>query len=231
MFGNLNIRRPDFSDLSDTLSIPEFSGKICDNYLMPLEIQQTRNPFATFAVAPRGVTFESQETGEKIILLLRQHLVVLVLPILTILILLVLPVFVSPVLSFLKLDIKTFLSDIQILLLMVFWYLLVFAFSIYRFIFWYFNVYILTNERIIDFDFKGILSKSSSFAKLMQIEDVSPKMIGFFSTFFNYGDIFIQTAGEQREFDFLKVPRPDQVAQRILEEVRIEEGEEPGIIA
>lgn len=195
---------------------------------MPQEIHQTRNPFAVYAVAPRGVTFESQETGEKIVLLLRQHLVVLVLPILTILFLLLLPLFISPVLALLSLDIHSLLSDVQVLLLMIFWYLLVFAFAIYSFIFWYFNVYILTNERIIDFDFRGILSKSSSFAKLTQIEDVSPKMIGFFSTFFNYGDIFIQTAGEQREFDFIKIPRPDQVAHRILEEVREEEGEAPG---
>lgn len=197
---------------------------------MPHETQHTRNPFATFAVAPTGVTFESQEVGEKIILLLRQHAIVLVPPTFVIVILLLLPIFVTPVLNFLSIDLSEFLSEVQVLLITVFWYLLVIAFAVYRFIFWYFNIYILTNERIIDFDFKGILHKQSSFAKLMQIEDVSPKMIGFFSTFFNYGDIFIQTAGEQREFDFHKVPRPDQVAHRILEEVRVEEGEAPGKI-
>lgn len=198
---------------------------------MPEELHQTRNPFASFAFCPTGVTFESQETGEKIILLLRQHIIVFVLPILTILILLFLPLIVRPALIFLGINLQALLTEVQILLLVVFWYLLIFAFAIYRFIYWYFNVYILTNERVIDFDFKGILHKQSSFAKLKQIEDVSPKMIGFFSTFFNYGDIFIQTAGEQREFDFMKVPRPDQVAQRILEEVRVEEGEEPGKVA
>lgn len=197
---------------------------------MPHETQHTRNPFATYAVAPTGVTFESQEAGEKIILLLRQHAIVLIPPIFVIVILLLLPLFVSSVLNFLSINLDDLLSEVQILLLVVFWYLLVFAFAVYRFIFWYFNIYILTNERIIDFDFKGILHKQSSFAKLMQIEDVSPKMIGFFSTFFNYGDIFIQTAGEQREFDFHKVPKPDQVAHRILEEVRVEEGEAPGKI-
>lgn len=197
---------------------------------MPQETQHTRNPFATYAIAPTGVTFESQEVGEKIILLLRQHIIVLIPPIFVIAILLMLPLFITPALNFLRIDPLNFLKEVQILLLTVFWYLLVFAFAVYRFIFWYFNIYILTNERIIDFDFKGILHKQSSFAKLMQIEDVSPKMIGFFSTFFNYGDIYIQTAGEQREFDFHKVPRPDQVAHRILEEVRVEEGEAPGKI-
>lgn len=197
---------------------------------MPEELHHTRNPFASFAVAPTGVTFESQETGEKIILLLRQHIIVFVLPTLTVIFFLIVPLLISPALTFLNINLQAILTGVQILLLAVFWYLLIFAFAVYKFIFWYFNIYILTNERIIDFDFKGILHKQASFAKLKQIEDVSPKMIGFFSTFFNYGDIFIQTAGEQREFDFMKVPRPDQVAHRILEEVRVEEGEEPGKI-
>lgn len=197
---------------------------------MPHEIEHTKNPFASYAVAPTGVTFESQEAGEKIILLLRQHIVVLVPPIFIIVFLLLVPVIASPILSVLGIDFSSFLTEVQVLLLTVFWYLLVFTFALYRFIFWYFNIYILTNERIIDFDFRGILHKQSSFAKLTQIEDVSPKMIGFFSTFFNYGDIYIQTAGEQREFDFHKVPRPDAIANRILEEVRHEEAEKPGEI-
>lgn len=197
---------------------------------MPHEEVHTRNPFATFAIAPTGVTFESQETGEKIILLLRQHLIVLIPPILIIIFLLFAPFIVQKLLLFLELNLFDFLSGVQVLLIGVFWYLLVFTYAVYRFIFWYFNIYILTNERIIDFDFRGILHKQASFAKLGQIEDVSPKMIGFFSTFFNYGDIYIQTAGEFREFEFQKVPRPDQVAHRILEEARLEEGEAPGEI-
>lgn len=195
---------------------------------MSEELHETKNPLASFAECPIGVTFDSQEVGEKIVLLLRQHIVVLVLPFFFFILLLLLPVVIPSVLSFLKLNLFDVLSGAQVPLLTVFWYLLVFAFALYRFLFWFFNIYILTNERVIDFDFRGILHKQTSFAKLVQIQDVTPKMVGFFSTFFNFGDIYIQTAGEQREFDFLKVPKPDEVSHRILEEVRIEEGERPG---
>lgn len=190
----------------------------------------TRNPFSTYALHPLGITFDSQEAGEEIILLLRAHLITLLPVTLLIIFLLFLPIIFFNVLAIFGLSSFGFLTPVQVLLLLVFWYLLVFAFTLYKFIFWYFNVYILTNERIIDFDFRGILHKQTSFAKLNQIQDVTPKMIGFFSTFFNFGDIYIQTAGERQEFEFAKVPRPDEVANRILEEVRVEEGEKPGEI-
>ncbi len=95
---------------------------------------------------------------------------------------------------------------------------------------WYFNVYILTNERIVDLDFVGILDKQVAFTTLNHIEDITPKTIGFFGTFFDYGNVYIQTAAEKPEFDFEKVPRPDDVAHLILQQVRIEEKEKPGEI-
>lgn len=190
----------------------------------------TKNPFATFALNPLGITFDSQETGEEIILLLRAHIITLLPTIVFIGILIALPAVALAVLNFFNIPLTGFFTPIQVLLILVFWYLFVFAFSLYKFIFWYFNVYILTNERVIDFDFRGILHKRTSFAKLNQIQDVTPKMLGFFSTFFNYGDIYIQTAGERQEFEFHKTPRPDEVSNRILEEIRKEEGETPGEI-
>lgn len=191
---------------------------------------ETKNPFSTFALNPIGVTFETQETGEEIILLLRAHIVTLVPVVFILIFLIALPILLFSLLGFFNISLTSFLAPQQVLIILVFWYLLVFAYALYRFIFWYFNVYILTNERLIDFDFKGILNKQAAYTKLQQIEDVSPKMIGFFSTFFNYGDVLIQTAGERQEFEFNSVPRPDLVAKRILEEARLEEGETPGVI-
>lgn len=190
----------------------------------------SRNPLATFAPQPVGVTFEGQETGEKIILLLRAHLVTLVPTVFIIILLLLVPLLVPSFLALLGVDFEGTLSAPQTFLLIFFWYLFVFGFTFYKFIFWYFNVYLLTNERIVDFDFKGLLHKETSYAKLNQIQDVSPKMIGFFPTFFHFGNIFIQTAAARPEFEFHHVPRPNEVAQEILEQVRIEEGEPPGVI-
>lgn len=191
----------------------------------------TRNPFAVFAPHPIGVFFAEQERGEKIILLLRAHLITLVPPFLITIFLFFVPFLLSFVLNLIEIEILDSLNPVQVFLLIVFWYLFTFGFAFYKFIFWYFNVYLLTNERVVDFDFRGILHKETSYAKLNQIQDVTPKSIGFFATFFHFGNVFIQTAGTKPEFEFHHVPRPDLVARLILEEVRKEEGEPPGVIA
>ena len=191
----------------------------------------TNNPLSTFAINPVGVSFESEEVGEKIILLLRPHIVTLIPPILVTIFLIITPFLVRLFLNLIGVDLPAVLNPGQIFLIIIAWYLLVFGYAFFQFLLWYFNVYLLTNERIVDFDFKGILSRQVSFAKLAQIEDVSPKTVGFFGTFFNYGNVYVQTAGTTPEFEFEKVPHPDAVAEEIEEQVRIEEGEPPGVVA
>ncbi len=186
---------------------------------------QTKNPLATFAVKPVGVTFESQEESEQILLLLRPHVATLIPAIVVTVFLIILPIILSSFLLAFNLEIS-FLSSGQSFLLSIFWYMIVFSYAFYRFLFWYFDIYILTNERIVDFNFEGILNKEISFATLNHIEDISPKTRGFFGTIFNYGDVFVQTAGTTPEFNFHKVPNPDMVAQKILEQVRGEEEED-----
>ena len=141
------------------------------------------------------------------------------------------PFIVSSILLVVGINLSDLLTSAQIFLITVFWYLFVFGYAFYRLLFWYFNVYLLTNERIVDFDFRGILHKETAYANLNQIQDVSPKIIGFFGTFFHFGNVFIQTAAAKNEFEFQSVARPDDVARVILEQVRHEEGEKGGEIA
>ena len=82
----------------------------------------------------------------------------------------------------------------------------------------------------MDFDYRGILHIETAYANLDQIQDVSPKIIGFFGTLFHFGNVFLQTAGERPEFEFHHVVKPDEVSSRILEEVRLESAEVPGEI-
>ncbi|MBI4037489.1 PH domain-containing protein [Candidatus Curtissbacteria bacterium] len=172
--------------------------------------------------------FQTQEKGEEVILLLRAHPITLLPALLLIGLLLFVPLLAPLFLSLLQVELLQTFSATQLLLITVFWYLIVFGYFFYKLIFYYFNTYLLTNERIIDFDFRGILHKEISFAKLNQVQDVSPKVIGFFGTFFHFGNIYIQTAAERPEFEFHSVANPDFVAQKIIEEVRLEEAEKPG---
>lgn len=192
--------------------------------------KHSTNPLAMFAPQPEGVSFESQEKGELILLLLRAHILTLMPAFLEIIFLAVLP-FLVATLNFVNINPFSSFDANQIFWILLVWYLFVFGFTFYKFIFWYFNVYLLTNERIVDFDFKGITHKETAYANLSQVEDVTPKVIGFFGTFFHFGNVFIQTAAAKNEFEFHAVEKPDLVAKEILEQVRHEEAEAPGEIS
>jgi hypothetical protein len=83
---------------------------------------------------------------------------------------------------------------------------------------WYFNVYFVTNLRVIDVDFYNLVYKQVSDANIDKIQDVSYNMGGVARTVFNFGNVFIQTAAKVEEFDFLAVPNPDKVA-KIIEDM------------
>lgn len=192
-----------------------------------IHLTHSSNPLAMFALSPVGVSFETQQKGEKIILMLRAHIITLTGAFLEILFLAILPILVG-LLDNIGIDPYAGLVARQVFWLHVSWYLFTFGFAFYKFIFWYFNVYLVTNERIVDFDFRGILHKETAYANLSQIQDVTPKILGFFQTFFHYGNVFIQTAAAKPEFEFYAVENPDMVAREILEQVRLEEAEAPG---
>jgi hypothetical protein len=82
---------------------------------------------------------------------------------------------------------------------------------------WYFNVYIVTNERIIDVDFFYLLYNKVSSTRIDRLQDVSYKLGGVVRAVFDFGDVFVQTAGSEPNFDFLSVPHPETVVRKIVE--------------
>ena len=179
----------------------------------------THNPLAAFCYYPENINFETKESKEKVVLLLRQHPITNVKWILIAILMILAPVVLGafPILSFLP-------SNFQFIAVLI-WYLVTTAFVIQSFLTWFFNVYIITDERIVDIDFYSLIYKEVSDANIDKIQDVTYKMGGVVRTLFNYGDVLIQTASEVPNFEFLAVPKPDQVA-KILQDLRIEEEQE-----
>ncbi len=170
---------------------------------------------AAYQEKPRRVRFESQEAGEDIVLLLRQHWVTNLgwLSLLFVM-------FVAPLVFIFGLPIWQSLSEQVILMLLSVWYLLVLAFGLESFLHWYFNVYIITDRRIVDVDFHGLLHKEISETSLDQVQDVTYRVFGLAATVFDYGDVLIQTAAAQARFDFLNVARPGTVHDKLTDLVQ-----------
>lgn len=184
-------------------------------------------PLAEFALHPHGVFFATQGKEEKIHLFLRRHFITNIPWLLFSGALVILPIIIAP---FIEIIIPFFnnISFSLYLVLIGFYYLVVFGFVIFaNFLHWYFNVYIVTNERLVDVDFINIIYREVSSTRLNLIQDVTVKTGGVVKAIFDYGDILIQTAGTEINFDFHAVPHPQLVAQEIeklMERARGDEG-------
>lgn len=167
---------------------------------------RTKNPLTSFAYQPGNVRFMDQDPEEKIILFLRWHPITNLGWILaSILIFLAPGFFVSiPIVSALPLNYR--------LIIVLLWYLIGLAYVYENFLHWFFSAFLVTNKRVIDIDFENLIYRQVSFASLEKIQDITVKSGGGAMVLFNYGDVFIQTAGEIPNIEFERIPRPDKVA-------------------
>lgn len=175
--------------------------------------------FTSFVTFPRRVCFDIQEEGEAVVLFLRQHPIVNLGWVGGVMGLSVLPLFfyIFPAYQMLTPGLKV--------VVVLGWYLGVAGFALAKFLGWYFNIFILTDERMIDVDFLNLFSRVISEAKLDKIQDVNSVMSGVWQTFFNYGSVFVQTASEVAEFVFENIPYPDAVVKIINKLIDVEEEE------
>jgi hypothetical protein len=90
---------------------------------------------------------------------------------------------------------------------------------LYIFFVWidyYFDVWVITNERIINIEQKSLFTRVISEVTLTRIQDVTAAIEGFFPTLFDFGDIMVQTAGEEKHFHFRNVPAPEHHKEEIM---------------
>jgi uncharacterized membrane protein YdbT with pleckstrin-like domain len=83
---------------------------------------------------------------------------------------------------------------------------------------YYLDILILTNKRIIEIEQKALFSREISTFRLDRIQDITVDVNGIIPTFFNFGDIRIQTAGEVPEIRVHSIPRPHHVREIISQE-------------
>lgn len=88
------------------------------------------------------------------------------------------------------------------------------ALWIYSFLIWvdyYFDIWIITNERIVNIEQKGMFMRKVSEVTYSKIQDLSTEVSGFIPTIINFGDLTVQTAGEEENFIFRTISDPYHV--------------------
>jgi hypothetical protein len=96
------------------------------------------------------------------------------------------------------------------------YYLFIWLFFFFSFIDYYLDVWVITNERIIDVQQRGFFSRIISEQKLFRIQDVTSEVHGIIPTLLRYGEVHVQTAGTKQRFLFHQVPDPDKVRDIII---------------
>ncbi len=160
----------------------------------------------------------TQHPGEKVEFCLRRHPIVFLGPIVVFLILAAMP-FAAKAIFF---DSKpvTFANPLfqaGLLLLVATYYLGIWVFFLSEFTDYYLDLNIVTNDRIIDINQKGLFGRTVAELDLSRVQDVHSEIKGIIPTILNYGKVVVQTAANEENFHFEQIPNPNGVRQRILE--------------
>ena len=101
-----------------------------------------------------------------------------------------------------------------------FYYLTILIFFYERFTDYYLDMWVVTNDRIINVEQKGLFARTVAEVDLYKILDVTSDIKGIFPSIFNYGNINLQTAGAELRFNFYNVPKPHLLRKEIIELIR-----------
>jgi hypothetical protein len=203
---------PDVFVSNENKSIPEektlLSSKIPLEKSIPL--------LASFCHNPTGVTFINQEHDEKIILFLRKHFIKNISWISMGFLFLLLPIILIFPVNFIE-SVQSVIPLRFILVFLGFYYLIIVGFVYTSFITWFYNVGIITTKQIIDVDFTDIMYREVAKVRIEDVIDAEYIQGGFLHSFFDYGNVFVQTEGLKPNFEFHSIPYPDKTTDIIID--------------
>jgi signal transduction histidine kinase len=160
------------------------------------------------------INFEDKRENERIIVFTRRHWFVLLTTVAGGFLMSLLP-FVLVILGA-EILVQYNLSAIFTL----FWSL--YIMSVWYFIFYQLTMYVLdtwivTNQRVIDIMQIRFFSRKVSELNLESIQDISVNTTGIIQSYFNFGNVEIQTAAAAQRFLFEEVPHPLDIKDKIME--------------
>lgn len=169
--------------------------------------------------SPIPLHFEGEETDEEVFIVLRAHPVTnigwvlatiffILIALVTLLILFFSPSYESP------------FSFMTATIAFAVWVTVVLGFAFQRFLHWYFNLFILTSRRIIDIDFYGLFHRQISQTHITHVQDITFTKSGILQNFLDFGNMHLQTAGTEANFEFNNIPDPETNQKHIVSLIR-----------
>lgn len=166
--------------------------------------------------------FTGQRASEKIEAILFKHWFVVVLPILKAIGIIILS-FALPI--WLHWAGWIFSYGITTLIYyswMVFWV----CYIVYAYILWYRDRFIITSERIVDIDQKGLFTRKVSEIELEKVQNITHTVAGLFATMFNFGTVVVQSAGAN-DLTLDHISDPAGIQEEITRLVKVASSDQP----
>lgn len=160
-----------------------------------------------------------QKSYEKVVLVARRHPITFLPYILFFLLLLAVPfgLYLLINISFLGSYLQNQTGHPLAILAASIYYLSVLLFFYTNFVTFHLDLWIITNDRLLDMEQKSLFSRTISELDLYQVQDATSEVNGFLQTIFGYGTVSIQTAGAVDRFTFRNVSHPNKLRELILD--------------
>lgn len=83
---------------------------------------------------------------------------------------------------------------------------------------YYLDAWYVTKRKILHIDQKGLFHREISSVRFEKIQDVTVEINGIIPTLLRFGDVQVQTAGENRTIILRSAKKPDELKNMIMEE-------------
>lgn len=200
----------------------EWTDIVSKQYLDKLLPAHERSILGGLELRPKNIRFATQNKGEKVYILLRRHWFTNLGWISNAAFFAILPLVVVFLLQIFRVQLPDLLSTKVWLILILSYYGLVVTFILRNLIDWFFNLFIVTNERIIDYNVNLTTTQlGAGEMALENIEEVKQNSVGIIASFLNFGDVLIKSAADRSVIKFEKVPRPTFVRDIISDLTKV----------
>lgn len=162
--------------------------------------------------------FPGQHSGERVLLVLRRHPFVFLLITAAFVFFTLLPIllrFLIP--ENLSQSLAGTVWEVLVAVALSVYYLFLWLFFAYAWVDYYLDLWIITDERVVNIEQVGLFNRVISEQRLLRVQDATSEVKGLFPTFLDYGYVYVQTAGERERFVFAQVPYPDLVKKVVIQ--------------
>lgn len=159
----------------------------------------------------------NQRPNEKLITVLRRHWFALLTIVGAFVILTVIPLLLGTYFwdTFSIWIKQPFLGPVLVIILSMY-FLSIWLFAFLEFTNYYLDMWVITNERVINIEQEGLFKRTTSELDLASVQDATSEIRGFLQTMFSYGNVFVQTAGEKGRFHFKNIPHPERIQEVVM---------------